>query len=108
MTDTVQDPTVEPWASIKYLLDRCPLAVRCRYKGLEEDLLGSLCTTFIKLEAELRKAPEDRVPVEIKHPGYVRKDGQAYMAAETFEVWREHVAKPGEAAQWRAVQWAQN
>lgn len=43
----------ESWDSIKYLLDSYSGSVRCKYKGLEENLLDSLCLTFIKMRDEL-------------------------------------------------------
>lgn len=51
-----QPQTGEPWDGIKYLLDSYPGAVRCRYKGLDEDLLASLSVTFIGLRDAARAA----------------------------------------------------
>jgi hypothetical protein len=51
----VQDITQEPWGSIKVLLDGYPKAIRSRYKGFEEDLLGSLCITWYGMLNEINR-----------------------------------------------------
>ncbi len=53
---TIQDATVEPWASIKWMLDNCDHSVRSCYKGGPEDLFESLCITFIGMKAKLKEA----------------------------------------------------
>lgn len=54
-----QDVTVEPWGSIKYLLDNCPYSIRSRYKGGAEDLTASLAITFIAMRDELTRLKKE-------------------------------------------------
>lgn len=45
------DITEEPWASIKHLLDNYNGSIRVQRPLCNEDLLGSLCVTFMKLQS---------------------------------------------------------
>lgn len=53
------DGSVEPWSSIKYLLDSYPGSVRVKRPLCNEELLGSLCATFIKLRDAVPTASGD-------------------------------------------------
>lgn len=53
MSDMPNQDDAQDWKeNVKYLLDNCPKAVRAKYKGGYENLIESLCITFIKLQNE--------------------------------------------------------
>lgn len=43
--------------NVRILLDRCPYTVRSREGGGPEDLIGSLCITFIGMQSRLEGHP---------------------------------------------------